>query len=110
MTNDPDRDLHPDNAGLLHWGRTYREFHERAWREARRALKPGGLFILNISNHIRDGVEQPVTEWHTAEILSLGFNLEDECLVKTQRMRYGQNGKARVEGEWVLLFRLGLSQ
>jgi DNA modification methylase len=81
MTNDPDRDLHPDNAGLLPWGPAYRAFHERAWREARRVLRPSGLFILNISNHIRNGVEQPVTEWHTAEILALGFNLEDGRLV-----------------------------
>jgi hypothetical protein len=96
--------------GRVHWGPAYRAFHERAWREARRVLKPSGLFILNISNHIRNGVEQPVAEWHTAEILALGFDLEDGRLVKTPRMGYGQNGKARVEGEWVLLFRLGLSQ
>ena len=76
----------------------------------RRVLKPGGLFVLNISNCIHDHVEQRVTEWHTAEILALGFDLKDGLLVKTPRMGYGQNGKARVEGEWVLLFRLGLSQ
>jgi len=65
------------------------------------------VFVLNVSNHIRAGVEQQVVQWHCATVRTIGFELSVGRLVKTQRMRYGQNGKARVEGEWVLLFRRG---
>ncbi len=63
------RPLHPQNAGALQWGPgkagdAYRAFHARAWREARRVLRPGGLLILNLKNHIRVGCEQDVTFWH----------------------------------------------
>lgn len=56
------RKLHEDNSGAMHWGPRYRLFHQIAWREARRVLKPGGLSIVNTSNHIRGGVEQLVSE------------------------------------------------
>ena len=107
-TFDLGRKLHPDNIGATYfWQPDYKLFYEKAWTEVRRVLKPRGLFVLNISNCIHDGVEQPVTEWHTAEILSLGFDFEDSLSINTPRMRHGQNGEARVEGEWVLSFRRG---
>lgn len=104
MTGDFDRELHPDNAGLLHWGLMYRSFHEQAWAEAYRVLKPGGVFVLNISDHIRLGKRMHVAEWHVAALVGLGLRLERGVIVPTPRMRRGQNGDARVEGEWVLRF------
>lgn len=105
--HDLGRPLHSANSGQLHWGPAYKAFHERVWAEVRRVLKPDGVFVLNVSNHIRGGVEQPVVQWHCAAACTIGFKLSTGRLVKTQRMRYRQNGKARVEGEWVLLFRRG---
>lgn len=55
------RELHPDNGAGLQWGKKYKAFHVAAWTEARRALESGGFFVLNIKDHIRDGVAQQVT-------------------------------------------------
>ena len=101
MTGDPERTLHPNNSGTLQWGRRYREFHERAWTEVQRVLKPGAMFILNSSDHIRNGEVQPVTEWHLSTASRLGFEMIDRIEVPTPRMRNGANFSARVDHETV---------
>lgn len=53
----------------MQWGRNYCEFHDRAWAEAVRVLKPGGLFMLNIKDHIRGGRRQRVTLWHALNLV-----------------------------------------
>ena len=50
----------------MQWGDAYRSFHVKAWREAWRVLRPGGRFVLNIKDHIRNGERMPVTDWHEA--------------------------------------------
>lgn len=99
------RKLNPDNSGKLKWGEKYRQFHIRAWQEATRVLQPGGVFVLNIKNHIRNGQEQFVTEWHIETILQLGYRLIEQQRVKTPSMRYGQNSEKRIEYESVIKFR-----
>lgn len=96
--------LHPDNSGQMQWGREYKEFHVKAWQEASRVLCPSGKFILNIKNHIRDGVEQLVTEWHIETLLSLGYELVEHKKINTPSMRFGRNGEKRIEYESVILF------
>lgn len=98
------RDLHPNNSGQMHWGGEYRDFHRQAWLESARVLKPGGRFVLNISDHVRRGEVQPVAAWHEETIIELGFWLAHKEPVETRRMRYGQNADARVSHEWVMLF------
>lgn len=100
------RKLHPDNAGALQWGDKYKVFHQRAWLEARRVLAPGGLFVLNIKDHIRDGRQQYVTAWHTQTLTALGFRQLRHERIETPSMRYGQNSEARIPYESVILFRL----
>jgi tRNA G10 N-methylase Trm11 len=56
--------LHCDNTGLLQFGAAYCERHARAWSEAARVLKRGGLLVLNVSDHIRDGRRVYVSKWH----------------------------------------------
>jgi SAM-dependent methyltransferase len=107
-THDLGRDLHPDNAGAMHWGEAYRDFHRRAWQEVARVLKPEAVFVLNVSNHIRNGQEQPVWQWHLEAVCDLGFKLDTIVTVLTPRMRYGQNGYARVDGEKVMRFVRGV--
>jgi tRNA G10 N-methylase Trm11 len=58
------RPLHPNNSGAEQWGPRYRTMLERSWREAIRVLRPGGTFLLVISDHVRAGKVQRVTEWH----------------------------------------------
>jgi tRNA G10 N-methylase Trm11 len=102
-THDLGRDLHKQNAGSLQWGQAYRDFHERAWSEVSRVLKPGGHFILNISDHIRNKRRAHVASWHMRTLLSMGFEIEDADRVETKRFKAGQN-RERVESELVIKF------
>lgn len=108
------RKLSENNSGAMQWGEKYKELHRKAWTECYRVLKPGGLFCLNISNHIRKGKEIFVTEWHVQELESFGFVVVEHRKIETRRNRMGQNGNARVRHESVVLLRKeaihGLSQ
>jgi SAM-dependent methyltransferase/transposase len=108
-THDLGRPLTPDNSGVMHWGDTYREFHEQAWAEAVRVLRHGGRFVLNIKDHIRDGVQQPVCAWHVATLTDLGlrFNAELSQGVPTRHLRQGTNTE-RAGQELVLVFDRGI--
>lgn len=100
------RPLHVDNAGGLQWGVAYRDFHLRAWIEARRVLRPGGRFVLNVKDFYRRGERVGVTEWHVDTLGALGFRLVKRAEVKTPGQRYGANGHLRVDSETVILFEL----
>lgn len=103
------RPLSPDNSGVLQWGERYRDFHTKVWKEVYRVLKPNGLFILNISNHIRQKQIVNVAEWHKETILKLGFIFLSDTLVKTPRLRYGKNSHLRVDFEHVFCFQKPLT-
>jgi SAM-dependent methyltransferase len=106
-THDLGHDLDRNNSGSLHWGQKYRDFHERAWREALRVLRPGGVLALNIQDHIRGGEQQLVSTWHVACLVGLGL-IYDPVLsrwIDTPSLRVGRNSDARVDGELVLVFR-----
>jgi DNA modification methylase len=93
------RQLADNNAGKLQWGEKYKDLHFKAWAEAVRVLKPQGLFVLNVSDHIRKGKVIPVTAWHTATLKNLGIEWLYRVPVETPRMRFGQNGDVRVTHE-----------
>ena len=99
------RDLHPNNSGGMQWGDAYRELHEKAWAEAHRVLRKGGLLIVNVKNHFRNHEEVDVVGWHAETILGLGFKEVERIPVKTPGMGFGQNRDARAECEYVLVFR-----
>lgn len=101
------RTLHPDNSGAMDWGPKYRQFHVRAWTEARRVMQPGGAFVLNIKDHIRAGQIVAVTAWHIEALEALGFRRLQTVNVPTPSMRYGANSDKRVEYESVILFEAG---
>jgi hypothetical protein len=95
-----------DNSGAgLQWGDEYRRLHQAVWVECREALKPDGWMLVNVSNHIRKGVEQPVVEWHLSFLFELGFLLDEVIAVPTQRMRFGANSESRAATEKVLVLR-----
>ena len=97
-------ELDPHNSGQLQWGPEYRDFHVKAWTEAVRVLKPGGRFVLNISDHIRDGEVQDVTGWHITTLCRLGLTLRQLTPVTTKRLRHGVNADLRTPNEWVVTF------
>jgi SAM-dependent methyltransferase len=98
------RALHPSNSGKMQWGDEYRRLHWAAWDEVWRVLKPGGRFILNISNHIRKGEEVDVTGWHEHVLAIRGFEKMDHKHIKAPRQRQGANNQLRVDHESLILF------
>lgn len=99
------RKLSEGNSGAMQWGEEYRDFHRAAWKEAYRVLRPGGLFVLNISDHIRDGKKQNVSAWHVGTLLVQGFTLVGVEELETPRQRHGANGDKRVEFENLFILR-----
>jgi tRNA G10 N-methylase Trm11 len=104
-THDLGRTLHPNNAGAMQWGDRYRRLYVDAWREVARVLRPGGTLILNVSDHVRGGVVQPVTDWHIETLELLRFTVVAHHRVPTPRLRFGQNAGARVDHESVIVFK-----
>ena len=99
------RDLSPNSGAGLQWGQSYRDLHKRILAEMVRVTKPSGLVVVNVSNHIRGGVEQPVSEWWLARMLINGLMFEKAIPVSTPRMGFGAYASLRVECEWVLVTR-----
>lgn len=92
----------------LQWGPAYREFHEQAWAEAKRVLKPahpdgGPYFLLNIKDHVRGKETQGVPQWHFETLRALGFVEVKREFITTPGNRHGANGEARVAGEFLWL-------
>lgn len=110
-TQDPERKLHPDNAGTLYaWQAKYWKFHVRAWGEVLRVLKPGAPFILNVSDFYRTTQSHgrkrlPVARTHARTCVELGFELVRAYPIETPRMRFGENHESRAPFEYVLHLR-----
>ena len=105
------RPLTPGNSGAMQWGDgiagdEYRALHVAVWTECRRVLKPGGIFVLNVKDHIRGGVLQEVTKWHSVALLMLEFVCTRRVHVPCPGQRHGANGHLRVAYESVLQFTL----
>jgi len=98
-------DLVPGSAAGLQWGRAYRRLHADAIMEMLRCTTEGGLVLVNMSNHVRDGEEQLVVEWWVNELLVRGCSIVEVRRVRTPRQRHGANGEARVDGEVVIAMR-----
>ena len=99
------RELSPESGASMQWGDLYRQFAKRVLAEMIRVTKPGGLVIINISNHIRKFEEQFVSEWWLAQMLLAGLLYEKAIPVETPRMGFGQNHEARVDCEWIFVWR-----
>jgi hypothetical protein len=99
-----DRLPHPDSSALLQWGSEYRGFHLQAWREITRVCGRWAHLLLDISDHIRKGQVQPVTDWHQRALEGLGWLCLDRTPIAVRRQRHGANGDLRVDQEWLLEF------
>lgn len=103
-THDLGRTLHVNNSGAMHWGEAYRMLHAAVWAQCFHVIKPGGTFVLNISDHVRKGSPQGVHLWHVSKLGQLGFELQAMAPVETRRLKYGENTEQRVSHEWVIKF------
>lgn len=101
------RPLDKNNTGRMQWGEKYRQKHIDVYKECLRVLKPSGLMVVNVSDHIRKGQVVAVVEWHKQTLLDFGMKLIDEIKIETPRMGFGQNAKSRVQHECILVFRHG---
>lgn len=99
------RKLTKGNTGNLQWGKKYRQAHVEIWQECIRVLKPNGIFILNISDHIRRGQVVPVSEWHKQTLVDMGLEYHNTTTIETKRMRFGANSHLRVGHENIFVFR-----
>ena len=106
-THDLGRPLTEGNTGGLQWGPYYQEAHVAIWTEVRRVMKSGAWLLLNIKDHVRNGEQQPVSHWHTAALVELGFTFWPgySAGVATQHLRQGSNTEQRAGQELVLVFR-----
>lgn len=105
-------ELEPGNSGTMPWGPAYRRFHADMHAWVRWNLAPGGLYLLNVSNHYRGEEEVPVIEFHRGACLGVGFE-EDGRVTKitTKRLRgVGDESTAkRAKYEVILRFRAPLT-
>jgi DNA modification methylase len=99
------RSLNSNNSGRMQWGNKYKKLHIAVWKECKRVLKKDGLFILNISDHIRAGKRIYVSDWHVDVLKGIGFKLLKSIEVKTPRQKMGKNSELRVGCEYVLIFK-----
>lgn len=99
------RPLSAGSGSGLQWGSAYRRLHAAAFAEMRRVVRPGGLVVVNVSNHVRRDSVQGVVEWALSALFAEGLGLVEVRLVGTPRMRHGANGGVRVVGEHVLVLR-----
>lgn len=97
--------LNEANTGKMKWGNSYRNKHVAIYAECIRVLKPEGLFIVNISNHIRKGKVMEVVMWTIETLSSLGLKLTRNIEIPTKRMKFGRNQNVRVPNENILVFK-----
>lgn len=98
----------PGSGAALPWGDKYRDLHSRVWAECARVLRPGGLWLVNVSSFLKtvDGERryQPVMEWHLSRIAT-SATIVSVMAVQTRRMKYGENGESRVPVEHIIVGR-----
>lgn len=94
-----------DSSAVMAWGDEYREFHERCWKEAARALVPCARVILNLKNPATtNGVPKfDLVGWHVAAWSRLGFEYVTLDRVAAQGFRQGANGQQRTGYEVVVV-------
>jgi len=98
------RELNEHNAGRYAFNSVYKDLCSGVWQEVHRVLKRHGGFVLNVSDHIKDGKTVPVVDWHVDTIMQLGFSLDKVTEVSTRRFRFGANSEKRPPTEKVLRF------
>jgi hypothetical protein len=91
-------------------GERYWQAMEQVYTQARSALHPGGLLILIIKDHIRDGMRVQTAEQTVMLCERLGFTLAARharrvCPLSLWQRRRKERGEPVVEEEDVLVFR-----
>jgi DNA modification methylase len=99
------RELSEGNTGTMQWGLDYQQKNAEIAKECYRVLQSLGVFVLNVSDHVRNYQVVNVVGWWVEMMIETGFNFINEIEVETPRMRNGANFGARVESESICVFR-----
>jgi len=86
------------NAGGMAWGDEYRALHVDVYRRVVKLLDVGGLFVLNVKDHVRDGDRVRVSGWHVRTLLSLGLMFCDDNAIATRGLGGAGDNAASREG------------
>lgn len=106
--HDLGRDLTDGSSAGMPFGKRYWAFHARAWRLVFEVLRPGGMFLLNVSDFYRANDVVPAATWHRGAAWGAGFvQAARDRVVRTPRLRgVGTEATAaRVAHERILVFR-----
>ena len=87
------------SSATMAFGSAYRRHHRDWIVEARRLVKPGGLIIVNVANHIRKGAEVDVVGWWLGCMVGEGLLIRAVDRIPAAKLRVGANRDLRVEGE-----------
>jgi len=98
------RRLHENSAAGMHFGDEYQKTMRDIFIECKRVLTMRGAIILNVSDFIKNGQVVPVVQFYLDLLHDLGYHVSRDVPVPTQRMKFGANGKLRVDHERVILF------
>ena len=85
----------------------YKSGHTHAWAESTRVLKTGGMFFINLKNHIKAGRIIPVSQWHREILRDILKYVEiDDAAIPTPGRFSGANSGTRAEfAEKLYVFR-----
>jgi SAM-dependent methyltransferase len=97
------RPLSLENTGGMQWGTKYRIKHVEIYIECKRVLRPGGLMLINISNHIRRGKEIDVVNWTRNCLHAQGLRQIEDIEIEIPRLRHGCSANLRVLKEHILV-------
>lgn len=98
------RPLSHGNSGAMHWGPAYRNLHRGVWEQVHRVLCLNGLFVLNIKNHMKQGVEVDVARWHRETAEDCGFTFITQHVIPLYGNQYGAN-RERTTEEYIYAFK-----
>jgi hypothetical protein len=98
------RSLSAGSGAALQYGPEYEALHRDAWRACVELLMPGGLFLLNCKDHVREGAVVPVTGWHVGALAALGLVAIDLRCLPAAGLAMTTAGKL---SELVVIFRKG---
>ena len=93
------RPLTPGSAGAMQFGPAYRHFHRDWLVEAMRLVRPEGVIVVNVANHIRAGAEVDVVGWWLGMMYGEGLLIRAVDWVPAAKLRHGANRDLRVDGE-----------
>lgn len=101
------RDLSENNGGGMQWGDNYRALHGEVWHAVSQSMRRGGIFVLNIKDHVRDGERVAVSAWHLRTLLGMGFEFQDDASIGSAGLggAAGENRETRIGVEHVYVLR-----